>query len=124
MFNKDTKFFEISLNLEIHLEENEGEIPSFHLYRNNGKTVLCHISLIDNQYVRDKWEIPGKMYSLNSSERKALDNFLKTVEKGNTVDNWTMCFMNWNILNKEKAKNVLAYKNPGYLSIKEDPKRK
>lgn len=124
-FNEMARFGEIPKSksgYEIHIEGKEGEIPSIHICKGNGKNIICHISLIDNRYIRDNYEINGNRITLNSSERKALDDFLKTITSGNTVTNWELCFMSWNVQNPLYAKDIKEYQRPTYLEIKEDKK--
>lgn len=109
--------------LEIHIEGSEGYIPHIHIQIKNGNksSGICHIKLLTNEYLRDS-DDPGK--TLNSKERKKLDDYMKAYLPGTKITNWEVILGKWNEMNPSHIQAVNKNNMPNYTIINEDPKWK
>lgn len=105
--------------LEIHIEGSEGNIPHFHLQKKNGKkeNCICHIKLLSAEYLRDK-DDPGN--TLNSSEKKALNDYLHKNSAGLSVSNWEIILSKWNEMNPSHTVKIDRKNCPDYSNLKEE----
>lgn len=102
--------------LEIHIEGGEGNIPHIHICRKSGKNIIVRLKLLSNEYFREK---DDRMYTLNSSERKALNSFLNEKVPYVSLTKWQMLITTWNTFNSSHMVDPLNEKQPDYATINE-----
>ena len=107
--------------LEIHIEGGEGYIPHMHICKKNGKDIILRICLLTNEYFREK---DDKMNTLNTIERKELNNYLKKKILYRETTNWDYIVDTWNRYNSSHAINPDDVKQPDYTTIHEPKKGK
>lgn len=102
---------------EIHIEGSEGYTPHMHICIKSGKDVVLRIELLDNKYFREK---DDKCNTLNTSERKALDEYLSELaDKNYKINNWEYMCMTWNRYNPAHEIDLSKNSKPNYTIINE-----
>ena len=103
---------------EIHIEGGEGFTPHMNICIKTGKNVVLRVCLLKNEYFREKDDVKN---TLNSKERKALNDYLNeiyNVEFG--INRWQNLCMQWNEYNpSHKIENIKTTKQPDYSEINE-----
>lgn len=102
--------------LEIHIKGGEGNIPHMHICKKSGKNIVLRISLVKNEYFREKDDIKN---TLNSSERKALDSYLKKIIPYRNTTQWDYIIDTWNQYNPSHIVNPKKVNQPNYTTINE-----
>jgi hypothetical protein len=107
-----------STKYEIHLEGSEGYIPHMHICVKTGKNIVLRICLLTNKYFREKDDVCN---TLNSKERKALDDHLNSTYNAEFgITRWQALCMQWNERNpSHKIENIKSLQKPDYTTITE-----
>lgn len=107
-----------SLNYQIQVYDGEGPTPHFHIVRKPIKKADVCICIYEPRYF-DHGTYTG---TLNASELKVLDNFLRTCPPALDITYWDVINLSWRRLNPE---NCLLYPNvlstnvqPDYTNMK------
>ena len=102
--------------LEIHVEGGEGFVPHIHICKKSGKDIIVRVCIPENKYFREK---DDRNYQLNSSERKALNNYLQRKIPYRDGTMWELLVDMWNIYNPSHMINPKNIQQPDYSEIKE-----
>lgn len=103
---------------EIHMEGGEGYSPHMHICIKSGKNVVLRISLLKNEYFREKDDV---LNTLNSKEKKALNDYLSSIYNAEfEITRWQALCMQWNEFNPaHQIKNIKNLIQPDYTNITE-----